>query len=440
MKSNKFYRLLWPLVLPAALGAADLPHRVFVPPSAALSLDWVLGEVLTNNATLKGAGANWRALRERVPQERAWDDPRAGVDFKVARFVDIPADGMVDQTLSVEQTIPLAGKNKLRAHAATAEASAGGEAYRQRQLDVLARAQASYYRLANAYGQWEINRRSSSFLEQIVQSARHKLESGQETQGTVLTAETDLASLDESAFDFERQVADEEALLNTLMNHPADAPLGRPAPPPFAEVDLSFDRVEAAALAHRPELLAASKKIEAARARLEASRRNWIPEPSLRLAADRYNGTSQGVDDVMAGVSFNLPWFQHEKYAAATRENREVLSGARYELDALRTETAQMVREQLTKIQTFRHHYQLFRDKVAPLARQSIEASRISYESGQAGLTQVLAARKNAQESESMLLQHLTDYQIALAELTSLAGAPLAAMTNTPTSNRQENP
>ena len=429
MKSSHFYRLLWPLVLTAAVGAADLPHHPFVPPSAALSLDWVLGEVRTNNPSLKGVGATWHALRERVAQQGAWDDPRAGVDFKAARFVDVPADTFTDQTLFVEQTIPLAGKNKLRARAAVAEASAGGEDYRQRQLDLLTKAQASYYRMANAYGQWEINRRSAQFLEQIVETARHKLESGQETQGNVLTAETDLARLDESAFDFEREVADEQAMLNTLMNHPPGAPLGRPAPPPFAQIDLSYERVEAVALSHRPELRAAAKKIEAARARAEVSRRNWIPEPSLRVTADRYNGASQAIDDVMAGVSINLPWFQHEKYASATRESREVLSGARYELDSLRAQTAEMVREELTKIETFRHHYELFRDKVAPLARQSIAASRISYESGKGELTQVLAAQQNAQESESMLLQHLTDYQIALAELMSLAGANLSELT-----------
>jgi len=143
MKSNHFYFLLWPLSLPAALGAANLPHHLFAPPSAVLSLNWVLGEVLTNNPLLKSAAATWQALRERVAQQGAWDDPRAGVDFKAARFVDVPANSFSDQTLSIEQTIPVAGKNKLRARAATAEASAGGEAWRQRQLDLLAEAQAS---------------------------------------------------------------------------------------------------------------------------------------------------------------------------------------------------------------------------------------------------------------------------------------------------------
>jgi outer membrane protein TolC len=54
-------------------------------------------------------------------------------------------------------------------------------------------------------------------------------------------------------------------------------------------------------------------------------------------------------------------------------------------------------------------------------------------------LTQVLAAQQNAQESESMLLQHLTDYQIGLAELTSLTGADLSEMAIISTSNTREN-
>ncbi len=427
MKLHRVYCLLfcWPI---AAL-AQPLPHHAFVPPTSVLPLDWVLSEVASNNPSLKGAGADWRAMRERVAQQRAWDDPRLGIDAKAARFVDVPANSFADQTVSLEQTIPVAGRNKLRAHAATFDANAAHESLQQRRIDLEALARDSYYRLVNAYGQWEINRRASGFLAQIVDAARHKLESGQETQAGVLAAETDLAKLDESAFDFERQVADEETALNTLMNHPADAPLGRPQAPAFSEINVVMDRALAAALAHRPELLGAKEKISAARARLETSRRNWIPEPTLRVAADRYNASSEAVDDVMAGVSFNLPWFERGKYAAGIRENRELVSRAQFDLATLQTQTAQMIRGQLTKIETFRHHYELFRDKVAPLARQSIEASRVSYESGQAALTQVLAAQQSAQDSESMLLQHLTDYEIALADLSAIAGAPISDLT-----------
>ncbi len=347
---------------------------------------------------------------------------------------------MTDQRLTAEQTLPLAGKNRLRARAASAEASAGAEEYRQRRLDLLAKAEASYFRLVNAYGQWEVNRQSARFLQQIVEASRDKLESGQETQANVLAAETDLAKLDESAFDFERQIADEQSALNTLMHQPPASPLGRPAPQLFTTIDLPFDLVAAAALAHRPGLLAAAKNIEAAQAQLEAARRSWIPEPSVRLEASRYNGASLPVDDLMAGISFNLPWFNHDKYAAAIRENRERLATAQYDLQSLQAETAALVRDQLTKIATFRHHYELFRNKVAPLARQSIAASRSSYESGKAGLWQLLDAQQRAQETESMLIQHLTDYQIALAELAALVGAPLSEISAAPASSTRVNP
>ena len=131
MKSNYFLGTIWLFVLPATLGAQGMAHHTFAPPSDVLSLNWVLDEVLTNNPSLKGARAHWGALRERVIQERAWDDPRAGVDLKAARFVNVPADSFTDQSLFAEQTIPIAGKNKLRGHAAAAEASASGEEYRQ---------------------------------------------------------------------------------------------------------------------------------------------------------------------------------------------------------------------------------------------------------------------------------------------------------------------
>jgi len=81
----------------------------------ALSLDHVLIEVLSSNPSLKAARASWEAMRQRVPQARAWEDLRGGFDTVAGRFVDVPRNSFTDQKLMLEQTVPVTGKNRLRA-------------------------------------------------------------------------------------------------------------------------------------------------------------------------------------------------------------------------------------------------------------------------------------------------------------------------------------
>src|SRR5207253_7591622 len=90
--------------------------------NAVLSLEQVEMAVLKNNPSLKAARANWEAMKQRVPQARAWEDARAGFDTVAGRFVSIPPNSFTDQKLLVEQAVPLSGKNRLRGEAAEAEA------------------------------------------------------------------------------------------------------------------------------------------------------------------------------------------------------------------------------------------------------------------------------------------------------------------------------
>ena len=46
--------------------------------SAVFSLDDIVREVLTNNPSLKAATANWLAMKERIPQARAWAETEHG--------------------------------------------------------------------------------------------------------------------------------------------------------------------------------------------------------------------------------------------------------------------------------------------------------------------------------------------------------------------------
>lgn len=423
-------------LIPSILAAANLlgqPLPQSTQPAATnnLALDWVVSEILSNNPSLKAARANWEAMKERVPQARAWEDPRASLDVTAGRFVEVPQNSFANQTLMAEQTLPISGKNRLRGSAASAEAVSAFQDFHRRELDAVAKAQIAYFRLANAYSQLELNRKNTSLLKQFVEISRSKYETGTRPEADVLSAETELARLEESAFDFQREISEAQTQLNTLMNRPPQAPLGHPAAQAFQPLSLSMDKVEGLALAHRPELFMAEQKISAAEARLEAARKEWIPEPSMRLEGQRYNGASQVISELNVGFSISLPWFNRAKYRAGIRENQKLVESARHELDAVRIDTLGLIRDQLKKVETFHHHTELFKGKLLPLAEQTAMAKRLSYENDKASFLELLTAQQTVQETESMYWDHLSHYQIALAELEALVGTSLAPATST---------
>jgi cobalt-zinc-cadmium efflux system outer membrane protein len=393
--------------------------------SSRLSLSEVTSAVLANNPAIKEARKKWNAARARVPQAAAWDDPRLGGDSRVHRFVDVPPNAFMDQSVSIEQVVPITGKNLLRTRAAVAEAISAYEDVRRQQLDTIGAARASFFRLANAYEQLEINRKNIDSLKQIADISRAKYEAGTQSTADVLVAETDESKLEEAQRDLERQLSDEQSLLNTLMNRDAFAPLSVAATASVQMPELSPSRLRPLLLTHRPEIKMAEAKIDREKWKLQLAHREWIPDPALMVKAERYNDAGQTVSEVDAGVSFPLPWVNFRKYAAGVREAGENVGAAEQALNLSKNEAVRLLRDQLEKIETFHHHVELFRDKLVPQAQQAFEANRLAYESGKASFLDWITAQRVLREVEATARMHLADYQVAVAGLEAIIGAQL---------------
>jgi len=390
-----------------------------------LSLSEVTSAALANNAAIKEALKKWNAARARIPQAAAWDDPRLGGDTLVHRFVNVPPNAFMDQSVSIEQVVPITGKNLTRARAAMAEAISAYEDVRRAQLDVIAAARASFFRLANAYDQLEINRKNIDSLKQIADISRAKYEAGTQSAADVLVAETDESKLEEAQRDLERQLSDEQSRLNQLMNRDAFAPLSVPGTASIQMPQLSPTALRPLVLIHRPEIKMAEAKIDMEKWKLQLARRESIPDPALVVKAQRYNDAGQAVSEVDAGVSFPLPWVNFRKYGAGVREAAENLGAAEHGLDRSQKEALRLLRDQLQKIETFHHHVELFRDKLVPQAQQAFEANRLAYESGKASFLDWITAQRTLRDVEATARMHLTDYQVAVAELEAIIGAQL---------------
>ena len=416
------YLLFFSLVSALTLRAAFAENDDRALREGRLSLRAVTRVVAERNPSVKAAEAKWQAMKARVPQAAAWEDLRFSGESVVARFVNISPNGFTDQTVALEQELPLTGKNHSRARAATADAGEAFEDLRRTQLNVLLRARAAYYRLANEYAQLEVNRRNIELLGQFAELSQARYEVGNAREADVLTAKTDSARLDEIQADILRRISEAQTELNVLMNRPAQAPLGAPAALTFESVPQSLGALQRAALEARPEVQRARSRIEAEKARVQLARRQRLPDPALSVKAGRYNDTEHAVSEVDAGISLSLPFLNARKYSAGITEAQRNLEAAQQEFDAARNEALGLVRDQIKKVETAAHHYQLYRDKILPLADQTLKSHRAAYETSSNNFLELISADRVLQDAESTALNHLADYRIGLAELDAIVG------------------
>ena len=401
--------------------------------TGSLSLGEVTSAVLANNPAIQQALKKWAAAKERVTQEAAWDDLKVSGSSRAARFVDVAPNSFTDQMASVEQIIPLTGKNLVRARIAAADAVEAFERARREQLDVLAKARASYFRLLNATAQLELNRRNLVSLREIAEVSRSRYEVGKANAAEPLVGEVEASKLLESQQDILRNISAEQSQLNVLMNRDAFAPLGRPDETNIKALNISMIQAREIALANRPEIKIAQTRIDMETSRLGLARRNWIPDPAIKVEAQRYNDAAQAASEVDAGISFTVPWVNPGKYSAAVREAKENLAAAQHEFDRANAEALGALRDALEKVHTTKHHVDLFRDKLVPQARQAFEANQFAYETGKATFLEWITAQRNLRDLEAMGQQHIADYYAALAELEAVVGADLKLFPSTKT-------
>jgi outer membrane protein, heavy metal efflux system len=413
------FRLL-PVFLAGFARSAD---RADPTDSGSFTLASISNEALRNNPSITAALSRWAAMKARVPQAAAWDDPRVSADFNAARFVSVPPNAFMDQAVTLEQMIPISGKNRVRSRIAGAEALAAFEAVRRQQLDVISKVRASYLRLLNKYALLDLNQKNIASLRQIADVARSRYETGIESATDVLLAETEASKLQETRRDLERMISDEKSQLNILMDRDAFTPLGIPRKETIRRMDLPLIQLRARMLAQRPEVRSAQAQVEAEKEKVQLTGREWIPDPAISVQAQRYNATQHITSEFNTGISFSIPWVNYGKYSAGTKEAQSNLAAAQAELDRVQKESLGLLRDQLQKIETTHHHAELFQKELLSQAEKAFAASRSAYESGKGGFSDWITAQRLLRDTQATILNHLTDYQIAIAELEGIVGA-----------------
>jgi outer membrane protein, heavy metal efflux system len=397
-----------------------------------LSLEEVTRKALARNPTVAAARARWRMARQRIPQEAAWGDPTLNFRSVLGRFVQIPPNGFTDQTVSLEQSIPISGKNRSRERAAAAESAAAFQELRRQELDVVSKVRSAFIQLTNDYELLKLNQAEETTVAQAIDNTRTKFEVGKQPEADIFIAQIERQKVSEERRDLEQKLSNDETALKVLMNIDAFASLGQPALGELHAVDLDPLKLRSRILLNSPEVLQSNAQLAAAQARYQLARRAWIPDPSVSIEADHYNAGSQIASEVSGGIAISLPWFNDKKYSAGEQEALDRVTAAQNALEAAKSEVVGKLRDQLQKIQTLHHHAGLYENSLIPSARQNVSAKQTDYATDKTTFQDLLSSQRNLWEVESTYHQHRTDYQIALAELESLLGSNLGIFGGAP--------
>jgi cobalt-zinc-cadmium efflux system outer membrane protein len=313
--------------------------------------------------------------------------------------------------VGVRQSFPAWGTLEARGRAAAEDAAGAQDAARTRRQDVAAqvrRAYASYY---GADQELRLHLEHVGLTSRVLELARLNQRTGHGSLQDVLRLELELTRLHTDVARIERQQRSSRALLNALMDRPADAPLGPPE-------DLSVTpTTEMAALektidARRPEVVAAGHGVRRSQALLDGARHS-ARFPNVMVGVDYwYMPMFPDFQHAYgAMVAINLPWLSG-RHGDEEREAEQTLLAERQALESTRNTVRYELRDAAARVDSARQSFTIIDQDLLAQARRSLEATQSAYAAGQGDAIGLLDALRS-------YLQVRIERVRALAELAS---------------------
>ena len=389
--------------------------------SLCLTRQQAIAQALAHNPQLQVAAEQVAQARARKVQGTAIPDPAFSAVFDQSPGL-FGAGGSTQRSVSASLTIPFLDKFRLQGRIGTADIrSATFSAALSRQLIASGTSQ-TYDSLLAALRRKRDLREARALARDFVRRAEARYNAGTTPKLDLVRAQVELAQAENQLIANDRDVANARAAMNRLVGRPLGAPIAAAdslvVPPELP----ALDRLEAAALAVRPELGGLKSQQEGARAATGLAREYWLPDLTVGISHD-YAAPGPGV--LFTGVSLPVPLFfwQHSRGEIGEARHRELELAAAYrDLQGL---VGQDLRASYAAAAAALRQAVYLRDELLPLARQAYRIASVSYGLGGSSALELLDARRNLLDAESQYTDALAAANSTRADLERAAATPL---------------
>ncbi len=382
-------------------------------------------EALDRNPEIQAARRVVEAKQARIPQSRAWPDPRVSVSYGgnlLPPFTLMNGDPSSTRQFMAEQEIPFPGKTRLRGEIASREADAELLAYETTWRRVAAEVKQAFFDLYFTDQSLSILLKDRELLEKFEKIAEIRYSVGKAAQQDVLKAQVEISGLAERETLLEQTRRTLEAQLNSLRDLPVDTPVGPTAEGQTSAFAYSLEELEAAALANFPALNRQRKLVEENRLSVRLAEKEVKPDFSVGYAYMQRAGMGD-----MYGITLttSLPIFRRNKQGQAIKEAAANLKSSQQmeanELTLLRYR----VKQEFLRVQAADRLLKLYAQGILPQSTLALESSLASYETGAIDFLNVLSNFTTVLDYELGYQEQLASHEKALARLEELTSLEL---------------
>lgn len=411
------------LVMLCAFCVALSPSSYSRAADTELILKALIDEALRNSPEIKVSEMRAAAAGHRIPQMQSLPDPLVSFGYQNEGFsrYTYGLEQGAQWMYSVSQSFPFPGKLSLRGEAATQDAEALREAYRNSRAKTVQRIKELYYDLFFSYKSIDLLHERATLYDIIEQAAIGRYSSGRSSQQDVLMAQTEKYMQMEREVMLKQKVQALQAMLNSTAGRDVTSPLARPAVAEPTTYALSQSEIVAAVLSNSPDVRAKQRLIDAAEAKVKFAKKDFFPDFSV--TGSYFDRKGMFLDMWSLTVGMNIPIFAATKQKQAVYEAEAMLAEARSELQVTKLTVASTVQDYFSMLRTTETLMDLYRNSLIPKSRQDIESALAAYGTGKIEALSVITRLNSLIEFETLYWGQFAEREKTIARIEALVGS-----------------
>ncbi|MGM0556336.1 MAG: TolC family protein [Myxococcota bacterium] len=331
-------------------------------------------------------GASVTEARARAVSEGAWPNP--SVSYTHEQSYEQP-DAVGEDFILIEQELPLSGERGLRSDAANADADARRHEVTAEMARAAAEARTVYYAVLHLRQRIEVRTAWLDDMREFENVLARRVDAGESSTYDLERLRQEMAEI-AADIEFDRAaLAKQQSTLRGILylsdRDGTVVPTGELMPGEIPGNSALREAVDA-----RPEVAAASSRVEAAEYSKRAASRWWVPGPTVTAGYRGASVAGEHYPGFVAGLSLSLPLFNQsggERLAAQAKLER-----AKSRRALLRRKYAAEVIGLAEQTRRLRAAAATYRQQGLDRAERVVEVARSGYDAAEIGMLELLDA------------------------------------------------